>query len=84
MDTEDNKGNETAGIVIKQKCKEDVSAVVINKWVPFSSVIAEGANLFLTYRDNHFAVTDGRKWNWLIPGMTIELSREVTIKVDKM
>ena len=84
LDPDENKETVPAGIVIKQRNKENVSAVVINRWVPLSAVVTEGANLFLTYRNKHFAVTDGKKWNWLVPGLIIELSKDLMIKVDKL
>jgi hypothetical protein len=84
LDPDDVNETVPAGIVIKQDRKENISAVIINRWVPLSAVVAEGSNLFLTYRNNHFAVTDGKKWNWLVPGLMIELSKELIIKIDKI
>ena len=84
LDADDNNETVPAGIVIKQDKKENISAVIINRWVPLSALVSEGGNMFLTYRDKHFAVTDGKKWNWLVPGLAIEPNDDLMIRVDKI
>jgi pSer/pThr/pTyr-binding forkhead associated (FHA) protein len=70
-----------AGIVINQKGKDNLFAVIVNRWIPLSSIVPNAGNTFLTYRENFFAVTDGKKWNWLAPGLTLTINRDLMIKV---
>jgi len=61
-----NTGN-TAGVVIKRKDHDSDAYLLVNRWLPLSSVLPEAANFFISYRDNNFAITDGKKWYWLSP-----------------
>ena len=65
-----NKKNQsnTAGIVIKRKDRDSEAYLLVNRWLPLSSVLPDAANFFVSYRDNNFAISDGRVWHWLEPG----------------
>ncbi|HJO94716.1 MAG TPA: FHA domain-containing protein [Victivallales bacterium] len=84
LEPDNEKESVPAGIVIKQIKKDNVSAVIINRWVPLSAIIPDASNLFLTYKNNHYAITDGVIWNWLVPGLVIELDKDIIVKIDKL
>ncbi|MFA6714401.1 MAG: FHA domain-containing protein [Victivallales bacterium] len=61
-----NPGN-TAGIVIKRKDYDSEAYLLVNKRLPLASVLPDASNFFVSYRDERFALTDGKNWYWLDP-----------------
>ncbi|MCP4177162.1 MAG: FHA domain-containing protein [bacterium] len=77
------RNNSVAGIAIKQVSNNSLAALLVNKWIPLSSVLPGAGNLFITYRNNFFAITDGVTWHWLNPGLMITVNG-LDIKIKKI
>ena len=85
LDTFNDDGKTVpAAIVINQENQLNKSTVIVNRWVPLSAVIPDVGNFFITYRENNYALTDGKEWHWLTPGARIVLSSDLIFKVDKV
>ncbi len=81
---DDDHNNEIvpAGIVVRQETKKNISAVLINRWIPLSSVITDGGNYFITYKSGNFAVSDGKIWVWLESGVEFKINDKLGIVVE--